>query len=48
MILKDFNNRKKEIKAHVEAGYSEEAIESCIELMSQFNTVSAAPAAHLG
>lgn len=35
MILKDFNKRKKEIKAHVEAGYLDEAIESCIELLEE-------------
>jgi Tfp pilus assembly protein PilF len=35
MTLKDFNNRKKAIKAHVDAGYLEEAIESCIELVEE-------------
>jgi hypothetical protein len=35
MILKDFNKRKQKIKAHVEAGYLEEAIESCSESIEE-------------
>jgi hypothetical protein len=35
MILKEFNKRKKEIKAQVAAGDSEEATESCIELIEE-------------
>ena len=33
MNVQEINKRKKEIKAHVEAGYVEKAVESCIELI---------------
>lgn len=35
MNVKEINKRKKEIMAHLEAGYAEEAIESCIELIEE-------------
>ena len=35
MNVQEINKLKKEIKAHVEAGYVEEAIESCIELIEE-------------
>ena len=35
MNVKEINKRKKEIMAHVEAGYVEEAIDSCIELIEE-------------
>jgi len=35
MNVKEFNKRKKEIKAHVEAGYLEEATDSCVELIEE-------------
>lgn len=35
MNVREINKRKKEIMAHVEAGYLEGAIESCIELIEE-------------
>ena len=35
MKIKDFNNRKKEIKAHIEAGCLEEATDTCTDLIEE-------------